>query len=717
MNKEIENKIDSLLKNMSLKEKIGQLNQVKSPESISDVKMCKEKIKNGMVGSIIFADTAQAGNAEWNQLNTELYEELQRIAVEESRCGIPLIFGRDVIHGHKTVFPIPLAMACSFDEKLISESYRAIAEEAAGDGIHWAFTPMLDMCHDPRWGRVIEGPGEDPYIGVLLANGVVKGLQGDDLSANDSVVACAKHFIGYGASESGIDYHRAEISDYSLYNMYLPAFRAAVDAGVRTVMSSFNDINGQPLSCGKRYINGILKKDIGFDGFVVSDWCSIDQLILQGVADNIEECAELALNTGIDMDMTNDVYIECLENLVRNGKVSEKSIDEAVRRILRVKFEKNLFEKPYRAKIAYDRNKHIELARTAAAESMVLLKNDDVLPLSKNIKIAVMGSMVNQRRALLGSWTLDGKAEETPTLLEELILKIGSENISVAEDDNGRYDEALKNAVNADVILLAVGESEKLSGEAHCISDISLNDSDLELLKKARAIGKKIICLMFCGRNVSMNGVTENADAVLYAWHSGSSAAGAAADLLFGDRIPCGKTVMTFLKKPTHIPMYYNITPSGRPVNCYYGQNVAACYLDSEAKPEYPFGYGLSYTKFDYSKPQASSYEFELDKIKNGDSISFKVEISNIGIYDAKEIAELYIRDKKSTYMRPIKELKKVKKVFVEKQKSVTVEFRLGYGDFGYYFPNGEYVVEPGKFDIYVGSDCFTENKTEILII
>lgn len=717
MNKEIENKIDSLLKNMSLKEKIGQLNQVKSPESISDVKMCKEKIKNGMVGSIIFADTAQAGNAEWNQLNTELYEELQRIAVEESRCGIPLIFGRDVIHGHKTVFPIPLAMACSFDEKLISESYRAIAEEAAGDGIHWAFTPMLDMCHDPRWGRVIEGPGEDPYIGVLLANGVVKGLQGDDLSANDSVVACAKHFIGYGASESGIDYHRAEISDYSLYNMYLSAFRAAVDAGVRTVMSSFNDINGQPLSCGKRYINGILKKDIGFDGFVVSDWCSIDQLILQGVADNIEECAELALNTGIDMDMTNDVYIECLENLVRNGKVSEKSIDEAVRRILRVKFEKNLFEKPYRAKIAYDRNKHIELARTAAAESMVLLKNDDVLPLSKNIKIAVMGSMVNQRRALLGSWTLDGKAEETPTLLEELILKIGSENISVAEDDNGRYDEALKNAVNADVILLAVGESEKLSGEAHCISDISLNDSDLELLKKARAIGKKIICLMFCGRNVSMNGVTENADAVLYAWHSGSSAAGAAADLLFGDRIPCGKTVMTFLKKPTHIPMYYNITPSGRPVNCYYGQNVAACYLDSEAKPEYPFGYGLSYTKFDYSKPQASSYEFELDKIKNGDSISFKVEISNIGIYDAKEIAELYIRDKKSTYMRPIKELKKVKKVFVEKQKSVTVEFRLGYGDFGYYFPNGEYVVEPGKFDIYVGSDCFTENKTEILII
>ena len=717
MNKEIENKIDSVLKNMSLKEKIGQLNQVKSPESISDVKMCKEKIKNGMVGSIIFADTAQAGNAEWNQLNTELYEELQRIAIEESRCGIPLIFGRDVIHGHKTVFPIPLAMACSFDEKLISESYRAIAEEAAGDGIHWAFTPMLDMCHDPRWGRVIEGPGEDPYVGVLLANGVVKGLQGDDLSANDSVVACAKHFIGYGASESGIDYHRAEISDYSLYNMYLPAFRAAVDAGVRTVMSSFNDINGQPLSCGKRYINGILKKDIGFDGFVISDWCSIDQLILQGVADNIEECAELALNAGIDMDMTNDVYIECLENLVGNGKVSEKSIDEAVRRILRVKFEKNLFEQPYRAKIAYDRKKHIELARTAAAESMVLLKNDDVLPLSKNIKIAIMGSMVNQRRALLGSWTLDGKAEETPTLLEELILKIGSENILVAEDDNGRYDEALENAVNADVILLAVGESEKLSGEAHCISDISLNDSDLELLKKARAIGKKIICLMFCGRNVSMNGVTENADAVLYAWHSGSSAAGAAVDLLFGDRIPCGKTVMTFLKKPTHIPMYYNITPSGRPVNCYYGQNVAACYLDSEAKPEYPFGYGLSYTKFNYSKPQSSSYEFDLNKLKNGESISFKVEISNIGIYDAKEIAELYIRDKKSTYMRPIKELKKVKKVFVEKQKSVTVEFRLGYGDFGYYFPNGEYVVEPGKFDIYVGPNCLTENKTYISII
>ena len=296
-------------------------------------------------------------------------------------------------------------------------------------------------------------------------------------------------------------------------------------------------------------------------------------------------------------------------------------------------------------------------------------------------------------------------------------MKIGSENILVAEDDNGRYDEALENAVNADVILLAVGESEKLSGEAHCISDISLNDSDLELLKKARAIGKKIICLMFCGRNVSMNGVTENADAVLYAWHSGSSAAGAAVDLLFGDRIPCGKTVMTFLKKPTHIPMYYNITPSGRPVNCYYGQNVAACYLDSEAKPEYPFGYGLSYTKFNYSKPQSSSYEFDLNKLKNGESISFKVEISNIGIYDAKEIAELYIRDKKSTYMRPIKELKKVKKVFVEKQKSVTVEFRLGYGDFGYYFPNGEYVVEPGKFDIYVGPNCLTENKTYISII
>lgn len=679
---------------MTLREKIGQLNQPETP-SAENLENFKEMIRNGQVGSILMSVGATAGNDSQGEIDVEVYNEFQRIAVEESPSGIPILFGRDVIHGHRTVFPIPLGLAAAFNPELVTASYEAIAREASNDNIHWTFTPMLDMCHDPRWGRIIEGPGEDPFVGASVAEAVVKGLEGENPAEKGRLLSCAKHYVGYGASEGGRDYHRTEISPYSLYNNYLPAFRAAIKAGTKTVMSSFNDINGEPVTSSHFYLTEVLRDYLGFEGFVVSDYDAVWQLIRQGVAETEADCCKMALEAGLQMDMHDCLFIKRLEDLVISGKVSEETVHKAAKRIIMVKLYKGLFENPYCVKENIDRTLYLALAREMARESMVLLNNDGVLPLKKETKISAMGPYLEERRSLLGSWTIDGKAEETPNLLERL-KEAGASLVDTPE---------------AEVILLALGESWAVTGEAKSVSDISITAEQKELIKEAKKSGKKVIGVLFCGRPVEMDGVADEVDALLYAWHSGSEAAGAVCDIIFGKVSPSGRLPVTMPRKATHLPLYYNVTSSGRPVNCYYGENPEACYCESVPTPYYPFGYGLSYGEFEYSAASLNKTEITTEELKAGEKIMASVLVKNKGKTDAKETVQLYIHDPVARMMRPIRELKGFKKVLVPSGETAAVEIELGYEELGYFLPNGEYSLEKGEIEVYIGENCLTENK------
>lgn len=718
MYKKFDKQIDELISKMTLREKIGQLHQPTGPVNEQEYTQIKEAIRKGEIGSILLAQSSTAGNDPQGHVNTELYNELQRIAVEESRLGIPMIYGRDVIHGHNTVYPIPLATAAAFNDELVTKCYRNVAEEATADSIHWTFSPMLDLCHDPRWGRIIEGPGEDPYLGARLAAAMVKGFQGEDLSSKTSMVACAKHYLGYGYSEGGRDYHRTEISDYTLYNYVLPAFRAAVDAGVGTFMSSFNDINGQPVTSSRKYLYDILRKGLGFEGFVVSDWEAVKQLENQGVATDRADCARLAVNAGLDMDMRDACYIENLEQLVNEGKVSVETIDWSVKNILRIKFAKGLFDSPYYEKRMVDRTEHIKDARELARECMVLLKNDGVLPLKKNAKVAAAGPFLKDRRALLGSWTLDGDEKETKNLYEAMsqVLSQNGGWCEISEDQTDTYTNIDVISAWSEVIVLALGESNLTTGENRATASIELAEEQIKLIRSAKMTGKKVIGVLFCGRPRAMENVADMLDAVIYAWHSGSETANAVCDILFGDFNPCGRTPVTFLRKTGHIPMYYNVTSSGRPVNCYYGQNPYWCYVDGAATPYYPFGYGLSYTEFEYGEVSLDKTEISLEKLKAGEKFKVTLEVKNIGDMDGKEVVQLYIRDRVASQMRPIRELKGYEKPFIKAGESVTVQFELGYESLGFYLENGEYTVEMGEIEIYVGKNCLANECVKVTI-
>ena len=505
MYKEFDTQIDKILSSLSLKEKIGQLNQVPAPtpESLDSL---KERIRKGEIGSVILAESSTAGNDEQQAVMVEMLNELQRCALEESKSGIPLIFGRDVIHGHHTVYPIPLASACSFNPELVTESYHCIAKEATNNGVQWTFAPMLDVCHDPRWGRIIEGPGEDPFVGASLAKATVKGFQGDNLADPDSLAACSKHYLGYGYSEGGRDYFRTEISDYTLYNNVLPPFRAAVDAGVATVMSSFNDINGQPVTSSHKYLTDMLRGHLGFEGFVISDWNVIMQLKKQGVAKDNRDCAKQAILAGLDMDMVDEYYFDELEDLVLSGEVPEEVIDTSVRRILRIKLAKGLFTNPYCTPCKIDLEKHRNKAEQLAAESMILLKNDNqVLPLKKSAKVALAGPIVHERRVLHGNWSLDGDVDITPTFFEAMteIAKEGNGTVNINDNSLTLNNSTLMFTDN-DVVVLALGESHLVSGEARCMADISLSPEQVLLAKEARLSGKKVVGVIFCGRPVAL---------------------------------------------------------------------------------------------------------------------------------------------------------------------------------------------------------------------
>lgn len=719
MYKEFDNKVEEILSSLTLKEKIGQLNQVPQPVE-GNLEETKERIRRGEIGSFILCNSPTAGNEEQKAVMVELLNELQRVAVEESKSGIPLIFGRDVIHGHHTVYPIALASSASFDPELVRQCYRCIAKEASSESVHWTFSPMVDVCHEPRWGRIIEGPGEDPYLASRMAEAMVRGFQGDDLTADDSMVACAKHYLGYGMAEGGRDYFRTEISDYTLYNMILPPFRAAVKAGVGTVMSSFNDINGQPVTSSKKYLTDILRDQLGFEGFVVSDWAAVHQLLKQGVAQDSEDCARLAVNAGLDMEMTDNHYIRNLEKLVDEGKVSMETIDNAVRRILRVKLAAGLFDKPYKKPFKVDRQEHIELSEKIAAESMVLVKNNDnLLPLSKDMKVALYGPYVWERRALQGSWALDGYlGASQPNFLEAMQETIsgGKGHIHFSYEgvlhDDGTYIYSQN-----DVVVLALGESHAATGEARCSADVVLAKNQIEIAKKAKQSGKKVVGVIFCGRPLALENIEPYLDAILIAWHGGTRCAHAAAKIIFGEYNPCGKTPVTFIRKTGQIPLYYNITKSGRDVDGYYGEGYAQNYIDSLGSPLYPFGYGLSYTTFGYGEPVADRTRISLDELAAGECIKVSAVVKNTGDCAGKEIVELYIRDHVASCMRPIRELKGFDKIELDAGEEKTVTFSVGADSLGFYDHSGQYVLEKGAIDLYVGENCLTENKVTIEIV
>jgi len=718
MQNDLELKIDELLSRMTLREKIGQLVQVSAPIDGAGKERLKNRVRNGSVGSVILAFSSTAGNDAQRDTEVEVYNELQRVAVEESRMGIPVIFGRDVIHGHRTVMPIPLASAGSFNPELVEECYTCVAKEAANDGVQWAFSPMVDVCHDPRWGRIIEGPGEDPYLASVMSRAIVKGFQGEDYSQKDRIAACVKHYLGYGASEGGRDYHRTELSDYSLYNLILPPFRAAVDAGVATVMSSFNDINGQPVTSSKKYLTDLLRGYLGFNGFVVSDWAALANLRRQGVAETEAECAAMALRAGLDMDMVDDYYFNHLAALVNSGEVPEALVDNAVRNVLRVKLSKGLFENPYTRKGEYDRGQHLRKAYELAAESMVLLKNDNhILPLAKTAKIALAGPLKQERRALLGSWVLDGKEEETQHFYEALQNALGGcEGTVICNTDDLADDAAEKVFAQSDVIVLALGESHLVSGERHSLADIALTEHQVSLARRAHNTGKPVIGVVFCGRPLALQSAEPYLDAILCAWHCGSETAAVAADLLLGDLVPNGKTAITFLKTTGHIPLYYNATSGALANNGYYGQHPEDCYLDIPAQPMYPFGYGLSYTRFTCSPIHCEKTDMAWQELKAGACFRLSVTLCNTGAYDGKETVQLYIRDKVASVMRPIRELKAFQKVFLSAGDHCRIDFSVGYDQLGFYRENGEYVVEPGAFEIYIGDHCLTDNCLSIQI-
>lgn len=704
------NKLIEKIKNMSLEEKIGQLNQIQ----LEDTQQLREEIRKGRVGSVILADTATAGNDEQKRIDISLLNELQKIAVEESPTGIPLIFGRDVIHGHHTVLPIPLAIAAGFDTELLQKAYRAVAEEAASDGVHWTFSPMIDISRDPRWGRCIEGFGEDPYLTSAMGKAAIRGFQGNDYKNIDSIAACAKHYLGYGAVEGGRDYGKTEISDYTLRNYYLRPFRAAVDEGVATVMNSFSEISGQPVASSRYLLHDILKEELGFDGFIISDWASVAKLVNHRVAKDEKEAAMLAVNAELDMDMVDRCYIEHLGELVAEGKVSEETIDKMVYRVLYIKEKFGLFEHPYTERKQINYEEHLSLAKQCADEGMVLLKNNGVLPIEQTKKIAVTGPFLHEKRSHLGSWA--------PDYDPEMLISIQEAFLACADKDKLVFpqlpylpDDILPSIRDVDTVVLALGESARVSGEDNCLADIALPKEQLEFAKKIKALGKKTVGVLCFGRPIALGDTEPYFDAILYAWQSGSCAAQSIADIVYGKVNPSGKLPMTFPRVTGQIPIYYNYPSFFGNGMTYYGEGRN--YWDCRSTPMYPFGYGLSYTKFEYSGVRCENDTLTLEELQNGKKFKASVILTNTGGCAGKETAQCYISDLVASMTRPIKELKGFSKVFLNQGESREIIFELGFEELGFYNGSGRFCVEPGEFDVFVSGGCTTDNKVKITVV
>ncbi|MCG8581986.1 MAG: beta-glucosidase BglX [Bacteroidales bacterium] len=727
--------VEELLGKMTLAEKVGQLNQYTSrwemtgpaPKDNAGAQDLLGQLKEGKVGSMLNVNGAEATR------------KAQQTVVDNSRLGIPLIFGYDVIHGYKTMFPIPLAEAASWNPELARLSSKIAAKEAAVSGINWTFAPMVDVGRDARWGRVMEGAGEDPFLGSAFAKARVEGFQGDDLSDKFSIAACAKHFAGYAFSESGRDYNSVEIGNETLHNIVLPPFKAAVDVDVATFMNGFNTINGEPVTASSYLQRDLLKGEWDFDGFVVSDWNSIGEIEIHGAAADLKESAERAIKGGSDMDMEARAYINHLEELVTEGKVDEELINEAVRRVLRIKYRLGLFEDPYKycnvenEKSMIYTEEHKAAARKVARESMVLLKNDNqLLPLNINAKsIAVIGPLANDKDSPLGNWRAKAESHSAVSLLEGVKAAVGSSTkikyaegckLSIGprnftdrmifnETDRSGFKAAIKAARQSDVVLLAIGEDCYQSGEGRSMTDITLKGLQQELFDEVYKVNKNIVVVLMTGRPVAIPEIAEKAGAILETWHAGTEGGHAMADVLFGKYNPSGKLPVTFPRNVGQCPIFYNYKNTGRPTGQTDAWVLYSCYNDAPNSPQYPFGYGLSYTQFEYS-------DITLDKntISKEGQLTVSVTVNNTGSVDGEEVVQLYIQDIAATYARPVKELKGFEKVMIKAGETKTISFELTEKELGYYFPCGKYVVEPGQFNVYVGGNSVNVKEGQFKI-
>lgn len=707
--------IDSLINEMTLEEKIGQMTLYTSGWDVTGPTLnenYKEELKAGRVGALFNAHTVA--------YNTDL----QKIAVEETRLGIPLLFGYDVIHGHRTIFPIPLAEACTWNMEIIKETARLSAKEAAASGLNWTFNPMVDISRDPRWGRVAEGSGEDPYLGSLIARARVQGYQGEDLSDPFTLMACVKHFAAYGAAQAGRDYHTVDMSDRVLRETYLPPYKAAIDAGVATVMTSFNEVDGVPASGNKYLLTEILRNEWGFDGFVVTDYTSINEMVPHGVVANEKEAAELAVNAGVDMDMQGSVFNDHLQKLVEEGKVEEKRIDEAVRKILEMKWKLGLFEDPYhyldeaREKEVLFSKELMDHSLAVAKESIVLLKNDAIngkklLPVSKEVKtIALIGPLGDNQQDLLGTWHASGDAGKVVTVLQGLKNEFPDAEITYAQgagfsgDDRKGFGEAVETARRADLVIMALGENYQQSGEAASRSEIGLPGVQQELLQAVHNTGKPIVALVMAGRPLTIEWIERNIPAVVNTWHLGTMAGQAIAEVLSGKYNPSGKLTMTFPRNVGQIPIFYNMKNTGRP---FQAENkYTSKYIDVPNEPLYPFGYGLSYTTFTYNGLKLSKTE-----VTGNDSFEVEVTVKNTGEYAGEEVVQLYIQDLVGSVTRPVKELKGFKKISLKPGESQVVKFTINPDDLKFYTRDMSFKAEPGDFMVTVGPNSAEGDTTK----
>lgn len=709
-----EGQIDSLLSIMTLDEKIGQMTLYTSNKDQTGAFIrpeYKKEIQSGNVGAI------------FNAYGSEYTRSLQEMAVNETRLGIPLLFGYDVIHGHRTIFPVPIAEASSWDLNMIQTSAEVAAREASSEGLHWTFAPMVDIARDPRWGRVVEGSGEDTYLGSVIAAARVRGFQGDDLSDLHTLAATAKHFAAYGAAKAGRDYHTVDMSERELREVYLPPFKASLNAGAVSVMSAFNTLNGIPATANKFLFTDILRDEWDFKGFVVTDYTAIMELLYHGVAGDEKEASKLALDAGVDMDMQDGFFQQTLADLVEEGKVKETQIDKAVRNILRVKFQLGLFEDPYRyssterqeAEIMKPEN--IEAAREMAQRSMVLLKNEnETLPIKKSTKtIAIIGPMGDNQRDLIGSWSAAGDWSKSVTLLQGLKNKLPDANIIYAKgaevdgDSKVMFAEAVRVARRAEVVILALGEAYWMSGEAASKVNIGLPGVQQELAKEIQKLNKPTVAVLMNGRPMTINWLDENIPAILETWFLGTTTGDAIADVLVGDYNPSGKLPITFPKHVGQIPIHYNMKNTGRPIES--DNKYLSRYLDISNEPLYPFGYGLSYTEFDYSPIVLSS-----KTMTNSDSIKVSVKVSNTGNYQGEEVVQLYIKDKVASVSRPIKELKAFKKIQLKVGETQTVEFTITNKELSFYRLDMSFGSEPGDFMIFIGGNSVDNQSAEFVL-
>lgn len=719
--------IDSLMNEMTTEEKLGQLNLISTFVRTGPFanKRGVEKMKEGSAGNVFNL----MGNSSSIQSKLEL--------AEETRLDIPFLSGLDIIHGFKTVFPVPLGMSCTWDTTLIEKTARIAAVEGSAWGYNWTFSPMVDISRDPRWGRVMEGSGEDPLLGSKIARAMVRGYQGNDLSKPDAIMACVKHFALYGAAEAGRDYNIADMSRLTMYQNYLPPYKAAIDAGAGSVMVSFNEINGVPATANHWLLTDLLRNEWGFEGFVVSDYNAVQELIEHGVATDHKEAAELALKAGVDMDMVSEGFLAYLRQSIDQGKITEEQIDTACRRILEAKYKLGLFKDPYkninpqRADSVTLTSENKEVARIAAQKSFVLLKNDKhVLPLKKNSKIALIGPFADDRSEMLSSWSplgdvksiisiYEGLQKQNPNVVYAQGTQLNNDTL-FNKKRKGEFDitlqkklvdEALKIANHSDVIVAVLGESKEMSGEAKSRADISIPECQVELLKALKATGKPVVLLMMSGRPLTIENILQYTDATLAIWRPGTEAGNAVANVLFGDYNPSGKLTMTFPRSVGQIPIYYNHKNTGRPYVEGGEETYLSNYMDEHNSPLFPFGYGMSYTTFEYGNITLS------DTLLKGSTamLNAKINVINSGKYAGEETVQLYLYDPVASVTRPVKELKKFQKIYLKPGESKEVSFEITIDDLKFYNSNLDYDWEPGKFVIYIGGDSQDVNQAEFV--